>query len=392
MILRTYGSGSSPNLSHRGPTCRSASCRPIPKLLSGRGRPRPCRDAQATGPAYRGPVIQIPLTPGRWLTGWSVDVPMVLVTVLLSLLYLSAVRKVHRRGGAWPVQATAWFLVGGLGSLLAVTCSFLGTYSRVLFWPLAVQDVLLLTLVPVGLTLGRPVALFRAAHPRSQASGVTGPGLLLRVLAFPLTGSVIAVGMLLAIYTSGWDQARLEHRWLLEMTRCLLLLAGCGFLWPLLGVDEGTGRTSYPVRAVIAFLDGLLDALPGLAVLGSGHVIAADYYTRLGRSWGPAPARAQQIGGTAMIALSELVGLPALLVLLVAWVRSDAGQARSVDADLDAVHAAEHAAVSALDPAPNPSEPPGGLMQRPWWEVNAGPLADRAQRYGWAQDAPKTRD
>ena len=328
---------------------------------------------------------QVPLTPGRWLTGWSLDVPVIVVMVVAAVVYVATAHRLRGRGGSWPATATAWFLAGGLGSLAVVTCSFLGTYSRVLFWPLAVQDVLLLTLVPVGLTLGRPVALYRAARPRLDTAPSRGSRRLAGLFGFPLTGSVLAVGLLLVIYTSGWDQTRLEHPWLLESTRLLLLVAGCGFLWPLLGVDEGTGRTSYPVRALVAFLDGLLDALPGLAVLGTGHVIAAGYYTHLHRTWGPTPPKAQQIGGTAMIALSELVGLPALLVLLVAWVRSDAGQARNIDAALDAVHAAESAAVSAARRQSGPDEDPEVLLQRPWWEVNAGPLSDRAHRYGWTQ-------
>ncbi len=328
---------------------------------------------------------RVPLTPGRWLTGWSLDVPVIVVMVVAAVVYVATAHRLRGRGGSWPAAATAWFLAGGLGSLAVVTCSFLGTYSRVLFWPLAVQDVLLLTLVPVGLTLGRPLALYRAARPRLDIAPSRGSRRLAGVFGFPLTGSVLAVGLLLVIYTSGWDQTRLEHPWLLETTRLLLLAAGCGFLWPLLGVDEGTGRTSYPVRALIAFLDGLLDALPGLAVLGTGHVIAAGYYTHLHRTWGPTPAKAQQIGGTAMIALSELVGLPALLVLLLAWVRSDAGQARNIDAALDAVLAAESAAGSAVQTQSGPDEAPEVLLQRPWWEVNAGPLSDRAHRYGWTQ-------
>jgi len=36
----------------------------------------------------------------------------------------------------------------------------------------------------------------------------------------------------------------------------------------------------------------------------------------------------QQIGGIAMIALSEFVGLPTLIVLLAAWVGSDAAGQR----------------------------------------------------------------
>ena len=232
------------------------------------------------------------LTSARWLTGWSPDVPVLVVAGAAAAVYALRARRLRERGGAWPAAVTFWFLAGGLGSLVVVACSFVGTYSRVLFWPLAVQDVLLLTLVPVGLTLGRPVALWRASRPMPYRSGPRPPGRLVRLLSFPLTGSVVAVAMLLSVYTTGWEQARLEHFWLLETTRFLLLAAGCGFLWPLLGVDEGSGRTSYPVRALVAFLDGLLDALPGLAVLGTGHVIAAGFYARVARSWGPSPARA----------------------------------------------------------------------------------------------------
>jgi cytochrome c oxidase assembly factor CtaG len=229
--------------------------------------------------------------------------------------------------------------------------SFLGTYDRVLLWPLAVQDVLLLTVVPIGLTLGRPLALLKAVFPRNgRRSRLT------QVLGFPLVGSVVAVTTLLLLYTTGWDAARLRSTALLELTRLLLVVVGCGFLWPLLGVDAGTGTTSYPLRAAIAFVDGLLDAIPGLAVLGSGHAIAGSYYLSVGRTY----AQDQQIGGTAMVALSELVGVPALLVLLVQWMRSDARQAVVQDAELDARYEAGDV-----------------LLERPWWETDAGPLRQR---------------
>ena len=331
----------------------------------------------------------VPLTPARWLTGWSPNVPALALAVLAVAVYSLAVRQVRARGGHWDRASTCWFAGVGVGSLLLVTCSFLGTYSRVLFWPLAVQDVLLMTLVPVGLTLGRPVALMRLLRPTLGAVASRPRRTLGRLLGFPLTGSVLAVTLLLLIYTTGWDQARLEHPALLELTRLALLIVGCGFLFPLLGIDEGTGTTSYPVRALIAFLDGLLDALPGLAVLGTGHVIAAGYYAHLTRSWGPSPARAQQIGGTAMVALSELVGLPALLVLLLAWVRSDARQASDVDAELDALNAAEHVA------RPEHNDPTQNvLLHRPWWEIETSSLADRGRRSGWSQteEQPHRRD
>lgn len=320
------------------------------------------------------PPVLPPLTGDRWLRGSSLDVPVLVAAAVLGALYLAGVRRVRGRGGAWPGSWTAAFLLAGLGPPLLVTCSVLGTYDRVLFWAAAAQDVLLLTLVPVGLTLGRPLALLRAV--RGPVAGPTAPGLLARLVGFPLVGSVVAVGTLLSVYTTGWDPARLEHPWLFALTQGVLVAVGCLFVWPLLGVDSGTGSTSYPVRALVAFLDGLLDAVPGLAVLATGHLVAAGWYASVSRPWGPSRAQDQQLGGTLMVALSELVGAPALLVLLVQWVRTDGREAAAVDAVLD---------------APSPRDRDGGGAQRPWWEVDPGPLADRAARQGWG-GAPTDED
>lgn len=293
------------------------------------------------------------LTVLRWFTAWSFDAPVTVLVVTLAAGYLALARRVP-----WPRSRTAWFLFAGLGSLVIVTMSFMGTYQEVLLWPLAVQDVLLMTLVPVGLTLGRPLALLRAVRPRPERE----PGRVVRFLSFPMIGSIAAVSVLIVIYTTGWDEARLNSPALLQLTRLLLVVVGCSFLWPLLGVDAGTGRTSYPIRAMVGFIDGLLDAIPGLAVLGTTHSIAAAHYASVGRSY----ARDQQIGGTAMVALSELVGLPALLVLLVQWVRTDAVHAHAVDV----VMAAEDVAAGRDDE----------LLLQPWWETNAGPLEGRFKR------------
>ncbi len=89
-----------------------------------------------------------------------------------------------------------------------------------------------------------------------------------------------------------------------------------------------------------------------------------------------------------MIALSEPVGLPVLLVRLFAWVRSDARQASDVDAVLDALNAAEHAArAEHNDPEQDV------LLHRPWWEIEVSSLADRGRRSGWSQtqDQPHER-
>jgi hypothetical protein len=60
-----------------------------------------------------------------------------------------------------------------------------------------------------------------------------------------------------------------------------------------------------------------------------------------------------------------------------AWIREDAGHARELDRALDRL---ENSSVLAA------RDDEGPVTDRPWWETDPGPLADRAARYGWGDD------
>jgi len=70
-------------------------------------------------------------------------------------------------------------------------------------------------------------------------------------------------------------------------------------------------------------------------------------------------------------------------VLLTAWVRSDARQASDIDAALDVIDAAEQAARAAHDHPAQDDPAQDDRLQRPWWELQAGPPEDRTRR-GWS--------
>lgn len=286
-----------------------------------------------------------PLTVDRVLSSWTLDGPVVLIAVVVSIVYLWGAR----RRGDWPRSRTILFVVGIALSVL-ITCSVLGVYAHSLFWALAVQDILLLALVPLPLVLGQPLQLFRTGQPRVGLP--------------PALGALGGLVALLALYVTDLDRLRLEHQGVLVACQVGLVVIGCGFIGPLLGTHGG----SYGGRTLVAFVDGLLDAVPGIAVLSSHGRIAASYYAQHPRSWGPGVARDQEIGGSAMVALAEIVGLPTFLVLLVQWVRSDAREATRTDLVLDAL---------------TPVEVNEPMLQRPWWEVDPGPLDDRVRRQGW---------
>ena len=308
-----------------------------------------------------------PLSWGQAWAEWRVDWPVLAVVLAAAAVYLLGVNRLHRSGRTWPMSRTAFFLAGGLGCLVVATMSPLGVYDRTLFWPEAVQNMLLISLCPVLLGLGAPLRLAAECRGRpmrrNRATGLVG-----RVLTFPLVSLLLAPAFLLCLYLTPYYAATLRSDLLHELLRAELLVIGCLFIWPMLGGELLPAWCSHPVRVAIGFFDGLVDALPGLVVMLTGRIIAGGYYRSLGRSWGPSLHWDQTIGGGLMLTLAELIALPFLGGQLMAWMRADAAEAAEIDKKLDHL-AATQAAAEGDTGSPE--------LMRPWWETDPGPLGDR---------------
>ena len=111
---------------------------------------------------YQGPPE---LTLARVFTEWTLDPWMLALVLVLGVGYLAGTR----RQPGWPVARRVWFLGLGLGFLVIATMSWVGVYQPVLFYVRAVQTVLLVLVVPLFLTLGRPISLAIAVFPRAGA-------------------------------------------------------------------------------------------------------------------------------------------------------------------------------------------------------------------------------
>ncbi|HWC36771.1 MAG TPA: cytochrome c oxidase assembly protein [Mycobacteriales bacterium] len=317
-----------------------------------------------------------PLTVGRFFGTWSFD-PWVAATCAVMLAaYLAGVRRVRRHGGEWSNARVVAFALLGLGVVVIATMSSLAVYSRVLLWPMALRVTVLLTIVPVGLGLGDPVGLVStvlspAGAARWQGALRTWP---VRLLTFPAVAPVLAVATQFLVFFTGYIGTAERHDAVMRLLELQLVVTGCLFALPLLGVEILPIWCTQPVRMAFAGIDGLLDAIPGIAVMTSSSLVAGGYYGSVARSWGPSRSWDQVIGGGLMLTVAEVVAVPVVAILFVAWIREDARHAREVDAVLDVADARRRA----LTPAEE--EPAEG---RPWWEVDPGPLADRAARYGW---------
>jgi cytochrome c oxidase assembly factor CtaG len=317
-----------------------------------------------------------PLTASRFFATWHFDGWVTAAVVIVALAYLAGVRAAGRRGVRWPMPRTAWFLGLGLGTVVVSTMSSVEVYSKVLLWPMALQVTLLLTVVPVGLGLGDPLGLVTASL--SPTAAMKWRRLLdsrvLRVLTFPGLSPVLAVATQFVVFFTGYLAAAERSGTVMHLLQLQLVVTGCLFALPLLGVDALPAWCTQPIRMAFAAADGLLDALPGIVIMTSSSLVAAGYYGTVSRSWGPTRSWDQVIGGGLMLTIAEVVAVPFIAILYRAWIREDATHAAAVDRALDLEELRRDA--TAYDEVPASS--------RPWWETNPGPLADRAARYGWA--------
>jgi cytochrome c oxidase assembly factor CtaG len=287
-----------------------------------------------------------PFTPSSLVTRWIADPVGLALAILLTAGYAAGIVAARRRGARWSPLRAVWFFGLGVGSLVLAAAGGLAVYRGVLLPAAAGQAAVLSAMTPVGLALGDPVGLAELAWGE-RGRHVTGwlragPA---RVLMFPLFSSVLAVGCLLLLFVTPWLSASLSSPWVRELTYLALLGTGTMVVLPLLGEQLLPRWCTHPVRTLIAFADGLLDAVPGLFVMAWPRLLSPGIISYAHR---PDPLWEQRIGGGIILFVGEVVGLPLLAAVIVGWVRSDGAEARAVDARLDA-------------------EPNSG---RPWWETD----------------------
>jgi len=324
--------------------------------------------ASQEGAGYTGPPE---LTVARVFTSWTFDLPVLLAVLLAGGLYLAGVRRLRRAGQPWAAGRLWCFYLGGLGTLVIATMSFLGVYQNVLFYIRSVQTILLLLVAPLFSALGRPLTLAIATLPR------LGPRLdalvhsrAARLLTFPAITTLVLVVVPFVLYFSPWYAASLQSDVVREVTYLALLAPGFVFFWTFLRVDPVPKEYPYLVGLWVSAGEVVGDAVLGLAVLSSQTLLAGAYYHALARPWGPSLRSDQIIGGGALWVLGDIVGLPFLAAQFIQMIREDRDEAATVDAELDAAEAAAAAAAGPGEPAPE---------EQPWWEKDPR-FSDRFRR------------
>lgn len=261
-----------------------------------------------------------------YLSQWRPE-PLTAVAALASLfVYLRWVRRLARRGEAWPAGRTICW-AAGLLLFFWLTNGGPAAYGRVQFSGHVIQHMLLATVVPIFLVLAAPTALALRALP-ARDDGSRGPREWILAamhsrwadfLSQPLVAWVAFAGSLVAFYYSPlFDYAVARH-----VGRLLMIghftVVGCNFANAMVRVDP---RSSYPLRLVLVISAMAFQAVFGISVMSQPTLLAADYFGRLNPSWSVAPLVDQELGGAIMWVIGQIPMLVLALLVARAWAKA----------------------------------------------------------------------
>lgn len=295
------------------------------------------------------------LTPERWFTVWRPDWLWIAVALTAAYLYLRATRVLNRRGDKWPwIRAVLWLI--GLAALVFFTSGGPSVYGRVLFSAHMLDHMALTMIVPVFLVLGAPVTLaLRVLKPRNDGS--RGPREWLMVLVHSPAAAVLthplfvaanfAGSIVLFYYSDAFGFALREHAGH-ELMTVHFVITGYLFILSMVGTDPVPRRAPYPLRLLLLLATMAFHAFFGVTLMGSPTLIQPDWFTGLGRDWGPSALADQQMAGAITWGIGEVPTLLIAIGVAIMWSRSDTREMRRTDRAADRNHDAELEAYNAM--------------------------------------------
>lgn len=318
-----------------------------------------------------------PPTVARILFDWRFDLLFGTAAIVLAALYLVGLRRLRRRGDAWPGGRTfAWLC--GCAALLFTTSSGLGAYMPAMFSAHMIAHMLLSMLVPILLVLGAPITMALRALPSAGRGAPPGPREWLlaalhsrvsRFLTHPVVATVMFVAGFYGLYYGGIFEAAVSVHAAHVLMNVHFLLSGYLFYWVVIGVDPTPRPIPHMGKLAMVFASLPLHAFFGVTLMGMRTVLGGGFYRSLDLSWHTDLIGDQQLGGGIAWAAGELPLLVVMIALLVQWRRSDERTAmrldRAADRDEDAELAAYNAMLAEMSRRDNhplrsaPNETPG---------------------------------
>ncbi|MFF8831528.1 cytochrome c oxidase assembly protein [Streptomyces sp. NPDC015131] len=299
-----------------------------------------------------------PFTLGRGLA-FSPDAFFLTGCLLALALYGWGVVRLRRRGDAWPVGRTVFFVTGVL-TVALVMCTGLNDYGMVMFSVHMVQHMIISMLSPILLLLGAPVTLALRALPVASRRGARGPRELLlallhsrymRIITHPVFTIPLFIASLYALYFTPLFDFLMGSRPGHIAMMVHFLAVGLVFFWPIMGVDPGPHRPGYVMRMLELFAGMPFHAFFGIALMMATEPMVGTY-ANPPASLGIDALSDQNAAGGIAWAFSEIPSVLVLIALVYQWYRSEQRHAvrkdRAADRDGDKELAAYNAYLASL--------------------------------------------
>ncbi len=322
--------------------------------------PPPSGDALSPIALVLGFDLPGPPTLSNLLLYWRFDLIAGTASIAAAVAYLVGVRRLRRRGDAWPAGRTVAWVLGCLTVLLA-SSSGLGAYAQAEFSIHMIMHMALAMLAPILLVLGGPVTLILRALPaagRDDPPGVREAVVALvhspvtKFLTHPLVVLPLFIASFYVLYFTGLFELMISsHLGHLIMT-VHFVVVGYLYYWVIIGVDPAPRRLSSPMKLGVLLAAMPFHAFFGLALMSSHQLVGANFFTELALPWVPDLLADQRLGGGIGWGFTEIPLLIVMIALMLQWSRSDERASRRLDrraeADRDADLAAYNAMLAAI--------------------------------------------
>nr|WP_306238325.1 bifunctional copper resistance protein CopD/cytochrome c oxidase assembly protein [Ornithinimicrobium sp. HY1745] len=283
-----------------------------------------------------------PFTAAKLLTAWEPMWMFLLPALALIGLYLAGVRRLRRRGDAWPVGRTVLWVIGWAIFIYA-TSGAPGMYGKVQFSLHMVMHMALMMAVPIFLVPAAPITLaLRAIRSRTDKS--LGPREIIlaivhsRWAAFfvqPVVAAVIFFGSLIAFYYTAWFEWSLSTHSGHVVMVVHFFLSGYAFVWALAGTDPGPPKWPAPMRLMVLIGTLAAHAFFGLALMSGNWLLAPEFFKTVDLPWVPDLLADQQLAGMIAWGIGELPTVVLAMMVTYDWLRSDTRDAKRLDRKAD---------------------------------------------------------
>ncbi len=267
---------------------------------------------------------------------WSVDQPLgylaVAYIVISALLYV-----LGGRAKGTPVPREPWRVASFFAGLLMIVLALnspIDAYADTLFWVHMIQHILLLTVAPPLILLGRPwPRMWRALPLQTRTtvgrtiarSRLAAP---LRALAAPLPAFLLFNGIFVAWHIPALYNATLTNNLVHQCEHALFFFTGLLFWARVIDPGPLRPRLIWPMRIAYTLGAMVVGWVLAIALVLAPHPLYAHYATLAARPGGISALTDQQIAGGIMWVPGSLAYTLTWMVGFYRWLEADGTRQR----------------------------------------------------------------